>query len=83
MGEAGILRGDERVELIYGEVVEMNPIGSRHAACVRELNWLLGRQLGEEFRVDVQNPVRLDQGWSRSRTWRWSGHATKVARSRD
>jgi Uma2 family endonuclease len=62
MGEAGILRRDERVELIYGEVVEMNPIGSRHAACVRELNWLLGRQLGDEFRVDVQNPVRLDQG---------------------
>jgi Uma2 family endonuclease len=62
MGEAGILRDDERVELIYGEVVQMNPIGSRHAACVKELNWLLSRQLGDEFRVDVQNPVRLDQG---------------------
>lgn len=62
MGEAGILRDDERVELIYGEVVEMNPIGSRHAACVRELNWLLSKQLGDEFRVGVQNPVRLDSG---------------------
>jgi len=62
MGEAGILRDDERVELIYGEVVEMNPIGSWHAACVKELNWLLGRQLGDEFRVDVQNPVRLAEG---------------------
>lgn len=63
MGEAGILRDDERVELIHGEVVEMDPIGSRHAACVRELNWLPGRQqLGDGFRVDVQNPVRLDGG---------------------
>lgn len=62
MGEAGILREDERVELIYGEVVEMNPIGTRHAACVKELTWLVSRQLGDEFRVDVQNPVRLDEG---------------------
>lgn len=37
MGEAGIFAEGERVELIEGEVVEMNPIGSRHAACVREL----------------------------------------------
>lgn len=62
MGEAGILRDDERVELIHGEVVEMNPIGSRHAACVNELNWLVSSQLGSEFRVGVQNPVRLDGG---------------------
>lgn len=60
MGEAGILGEDDRVELIEGEVVEMAPIGSRHAACVRELTWLLSRQLGDELRLDVQNPVRLD-----------------------
>lgn len=33
MGEAGVLREDDRVELIEGDIVEMNPIG-RHAACV-------------------------------------------------
>ena len=47
MGEAGILREDERVELIEGEIVRMNPIGSRHAACVKELTWILSRKLGE------------------------------------
>jgi Uma2 family endonuclease len=62
MAEAGILHEDDRVELIEGDIVEMNPIGSRHAACVRELTWLLSGRLGEELRLDVQNPVRLDGG---------------------
>lgn len=62
MGEAGILGEGERVELIEGEIVEMNPIGSRHAACVKGLTSLLGRLLGDELLLDVQNPVRLDGG---------------------
>ncbi len=62
MGEAGILRNDERVELIEGEIVQMNPIGIRHAACVRALTRLLGRSLGDDLLLDVQNPVRLDGG---------------------
>jgi Uma2 family endonuclease len=62
MGEVGILRVDERVELIEGEIVEMNPIGSRHAACVRALTRLMGRSLGDGLLLDVQNPVRLNGG---------------------
>lgn len=62
MGEAGILGEGERVELIEGEIVQMNPIGSRHAACVKGLTSLLGRLLGDELLLDVQNPVRLDGG---------------------
>ena len=61
MAEAGILHEDDRVELIGGEIVEMSPIGGKHATCVREINHLLGRQLGDELRVDVQSPVRLDE----------------------
>jgi Uma2 family endonuclease len=57
MGEAGILREDDRVELIDGEIVEMTPIGSRHAGCVNRLNHIFGRALGERVVVAVQNPL--------------------------
>lgn len=43
MAEAGILHEDDRVELIDGEIVEMNPVGSRHAACVGALTRIIGR----------------------------------------
>ncbi len=60
MGETGILTEDDRVELIEGEIVEMNAIGSVHAACVNRLNMLLSRQAGQEFIVSVQNPIIAD-----------------------
>lgn len=56
MGRAGILTKDDRVELIEGEIVQMSPIGSRHAACVNRLTRLL---VGERAIVAVQNPVRI------------------------
>jgi Uma2 family endonuclease len=37
----------------------MAPIGSRHAACVRRLQRLFMRELGERVLVDVQNPIVL------------------------
>jgi len=60
MGEAGIFGENHRLELIEGEIIEMSPIGRRHAARVRRLINLLARQLGEdEAVVDAQNPVVL------------------------
>lgn len=60
MGEAGILHEDDRVELIGGEILEMDAIGSRHFTCVNGLTRLLVRVVGDEAIVSVQNPVRLD-----------------------
>jgi Uma2 family endonuclease len=60
MAEAGILSEDDRVELLDGEVIEMSPIGSRHAACVDRLNNFLSRVSKQRFIVRVQNPIRLD-----------------------
>jgi Uma2 family endonuclease len=59
MAEAGLLGEDDRVELIDGEVLEMAPIGSRHAACVNRINRLFQKNLDERVVVSVQNPVRL------------------------
>ncbi|MDP3909966.1 MAG: Uma2 family endonuclease, partial [Gemmatimonadales bacterium] len=53
------LGADERVELIAGQVVEMTPIGDRHASCVRRLHDLLARDALEVAIIDVQNPVVL------------------------
>jgi len=59
MAESRILSPGERVELIGGEIVEMGPIGSRHAACVNGLTELLVRGAGEAAMIAVQNPVRI------------------------
>lgn len=59
LAELGVLREDERVELIAGQVVEMTPIGDRHASCVRRLHDLLARDALKVAIIDVQNPVVL------------------------
>ena len=60
MAKAGILKPDDRVELIEGEIIKMTAIGSPHAACVARLARLLPKATGERALLWVQNPVRLD-----------------------
>jgi len=59
MVRAGILKEDDRVELIEGEIVEMTPIGPRHAVCVTGLTEHLVRSVGTRAVVWVQNPIHL------------------------
>jgi Uma2 family endonuclease len=59
MGAAGIFPPDARLELIEGDIFEMSPIGSPHAACVTYLTQVF-HELGRGFQVRVQNPVRLN-----------------------
>jgi Uma2 family endonuclease len=61
MAEAGVFSEDDRVELIKGEVVEMTPIGWRHARCVSNVNMLLARFAGHRYVVSVQNPITVDE----------------------
>lgn len=56
---AGVFDEDERLELIDGEIVEMIPIGPRHAATVNRLNQVLMLQLANIAILSVQNPVEL------------------------
>jgi Uma2 family endonuclease len=56
MGRAGILGPESRVELIDGELIDMAPIGSRHASVVAQLTMLFSRQVGDKALVWTQNP---------------------------
>ncbi|NEO85330.1 MAG: Uma2 family endonuclease [Spirulina sp. SIO3F2] len=59
MIESEILTDRDRVELLQGEIVEMSPVGFKHAACVDRLNDLLARGLGDRAIVRVQSPIQL------------------------
>lgn len=58
MAEAGILGEDDRVELLRGEVVELSPVGKRHAYVVNTLVDLLS-PLRDRAVLSVQNPLGL------------------------
>jgi Uma2 family endonuclease len=59
MGEVGLFNEDDRVELIDGELIRMNPIGHGHAGRVKLLNHSLALQLGERAVVSVQDPIQI------------------------
>jgi Uma2 family endonuclease len=60
MSERGILNEDDRLELIQGEIIQMSPIGSRHAACVKFISRLVNQTLGDVVIVGTQDPIQLD-----------------------
>jgi Uma2 family endonuclease len=61
MARAGILHEDDRVELLDGEIIEMAPIGNRHAFSVIALTDDFTQQSRGRYVVSVQNPVRLSR----------------------
>lgn len=60
MAQSGLLDATDRVELIEGELIDMAPIGCRHAFLVDRLAELLGGGPRANDMVRVQNPVSLD-----------------------
>jgi Uma2 family endonuclease len=60
MIESRILTESDRMELIQGEILQMSPVGRRHAACVDRLVELLVLQLASQAIVRVQNPIQLN-----------------------
>lgn len=59
MGEVGILSAQDRVELIEGEIIDMTPIGPRHADIVDRLAVRLIKALPSGYLVRIQNPLTL------------------------
>ena len=61
MAEAGILAEDDRVELIDGEIVQMSPMGTRHASCVDRLNAVFTARLRARAIARVQSSIILNR----------------------
>lgn len=57
MGEAGVFAPEARLELIEGEIIEMAPIGSPHAGCVKRLLELFVHRVAGRAIVSVQDPL--------------------------
>jgi len=60
MAESGIFTENDRVELIRGEIIEMSPIGRRHAVCIILLETVLSEKLRKRALISIQNPIQLD-----------------------
>ncbi len=56
LGDAGVIKDGERLELIEGEVLEMSPIGSRQAGTVSRLASALRNHVQAQSAISVQNP---------------------------
>lgn len=61
MAQTGLLDEIDHVELIEGELVDMAPIGSKHAFRVDSIARALQLAAGKTFLVRVQNPIRLGE----------------------
>ena len=61
MGEAGIFRENDRIELIEGDIIDKAPIGSRHAYTVDKLAYIIQGQISDKILLRIQNPLRLNQ----------------------
>ncbi len=61
LAEAGILHEDDNVELIDGRIIDMTPIGSKHASRVDSISNLLFEKLQKRAIIRVQNPIDLDE----------------------
>jgi Uma2 family endonuclease len=59
MAEVGLLAPDARVELIEGAIIDMPPIGSRHASIVDRLIELVSHAVRGRAILRCQGPVQL------------------------
>jgi Uma2 family endonuclease len=59
MYAAGILDNDERVELVDGEIIKLNP-GKRHVACTLRATAVFTKAFGDRACVSIQNPIVID-----------------------
>lgn len=57
--ELGVLTENDKLELLFGKLIEKMPTGSPHAACLSKINLLFHRQFMEKYDLRRENPVTL------------------------
>ncbi len=57
--DLGILTPEDRVELLFGQIVEKRSIGELHAACVDKMMEYFYDRFGKKFQYRSENPVTL------------------------
>jgi len=56
----GILSETDQVELLFGRIIDMSPVGKAHAATLQKITkHLMRRFIDEAFIIGVQDPVTL------------------------
>lgn len=60
MAEVGILGIEQRTELIEGEIIEMSPIGAKHAGTINRLSRVLSPRISAQSIISIQNSIRLN-----------------------
>lgn len=60
MGEVGIFGMEQRMELIEGEIIEMSPIGAKHAGSINRLNRIFASLVGNQAIISIQNSIRIN-----------------------
>ena len=61
LGEHGILKPNERTELINGQVIHMTPPGPWHGGSVNRSTHVFVRLFGDRAIVSIQNPIDLGE----------------------
>jgi Uma2 family endonuclease len=60
MAEFGILKPDEKVELINGEIIKMSPVKSKHGAYVSRIIRLMYKYIADDLATfRSENPIQL------------------------
>lgn len=60
MAEAGLLKADDRVELLDGQIIDMMLIGPFHGGVNNRLARMFIKLANDRWHVAIQTPVRLD-----------------------
>jgi len=61
MGEVGVFKPDERIELIYGGIYEMSPKGKKHVVSTSRAVKCFIKRFGDQVIVRVQDPIKLGE----------------------